>query len=107
MPLSRMFAASLVAALSAFGQRPFTGAPNIAAAHIHLNSADPDVAIAFWTDVIGTSASRIGSVNGVSTLGVTILRNPKSPSGPSAGSSIDNIGLKVPALQPVVDRLSK
>jgi catechol 2,3-dioxygenase-like lactoylglutathione lyase family enzyme len=107
MPLSRIFAASLVAAVSAFGQPPFSGAPNIAAAHIHLNSADPGVAIAFWTDVIMASSSRIGSFDGVSTLGVTILFTRKTPSGPSVGSAIDHIALKVPDLQPVVDRLSK
>ena len=103
MPLSRLIAACLVAALSALAQPPSPGAPNIAAAHIHLNSSDPDVAITFWNDVIGTSSSG----NGVSTLGLKILFTRKTPSGPSTGSAIDHIGLKVPDLQPVVDRLSK
>lgn len=102
-----MFVASLAAVLSALAQPPFPGAPNLAAAHIHLNSADPDVAIKFWNDVIGTSTSNIGSYNGVSTLGVKILFTRKTPSGPSAGSAIDHIALKVPDLQPVIDRLSK
>ena len=103
MLLSRPIAACLVAALSAVAQPPAPGGPNIAAAHIHLNSSDPDAAIAFWNDVIGTSSSG----NGVSTLGLKILFTRKTPSGPSAGSAIDHIGLKVPDLQPVVDRLSK
>jgi catechol 2,3-dioxygenase-like lactoylglutathione lyase family enzyme len=103
MPLSRRIAACLAAALSALAQPPSPGAPSIAAAHIHLNSSDPDVAIAFWNDVIGTSSSG----NGVSTLGVNILFSRKIPSGPSAGSAIDHIALKVPDLQPVIDRLSK
>jgi catechol 2,3-dioxygenase-like lactoylglutathione lyase family enzyme len=104
MPLSRMFAVALFAALSAFAQPPFPEVPNLVAAHIHLNSADPDVAIAFWTDAIGMSS---GSFNSVSTLGVKILFTRKTPSGPSAGSAIDHIALKVPDLQTVVDRLSK
>jgi len=107
MPLSRMFAAYLVAALSALAQPPVPGAPSIAAGHIHLNAADPDVAIAFWTDAMGASSSSIGSFKGVSTLGVKILFTRKAPSGPSAGSAIDHIALKVPDLQPVLDRLSK
>jgi len=107
MPLSRLFAASLAAVLSALAQSPSPGAPNITGAHIHLNSADPDVAIAFWTDVIGTSSSGIGSFSGVGTLGVRILFTRKTPSGPSAGSAIDHLALKVPDLQPVVERLSK
>ena len=107
MPLSRMFAACLAAVLSAFAQAASTGAPNIAAAHIHLNSADPDVAVTFWTDVLGASSSRMESFHGVSTPGVKILFSRKTPSGPSAGSAIDHIALKVPDFQPVIDRLSK
>ena len=80
MPLSRMFVAFLAAVLSALAQPPVP-VPNIAAAHIHLNSADPDVAIQFWNDTIGTSTSNVGSYIGVSTLGVnggTELRLPES-----------------------------
>src|SRR5262245_13188926 len=107
MPSSRMFAVFLAAALAAFGQPPSPVAPNIVAAHIHLNSADPKLAVAFWMDVIGTSSYHLRSFNGVSTLGVTLLFSQKTASGPSAGSAIDHIALKVPDLQPVVDRLSK
>jgi catechol-2,3-dioxygenase len=107
MLLSRIFAASQAAVLSALAQPPFPGVPNIAAAHIHLNSADPDVAITFWTDAIGTSSSSVGSFKGVSTIGVKILFTRKTPSGLSAGSTIDHIALKVPDLQHVIDRLSK
>jgi len=101
-----MFVASLAAVFSAIAQPP-PGALNIAAAHIHLNSADPDAAIKFWDDVIGTSSSKIGSYNGVSTLGVKILFTGTTPSGPSAGSAIDHVAFRVPDLQPVIDRLSK
>lgn len=104
MPLSRLFVASLAAVVSALAQ---PGAPNIAAAHIHLNAADPDAAIAFWNDVIGTSNSTIGSYKGVDTLGVKILFTRKAPSGASTGSAIDHIALRVPDLLPVIDRLSK
>jgi len=104
MTLLRILAISLAAVLSALAQ---PGAPNITAAHIHLNSADPDVAVKFWTEAIGTSSSSMGSLNVVSTLGVKILFARKPPSGPSAGSAIDHIALKVPDLQPVIARLSK
>jgi catechol 2,3-dioxygenase-like lactoylglutathione lyase family enzyme len=107
MLLPRIFAVALVAALSAFAQPPSPGVPIIGAAHIHLNSADPNAAIAFWTDTIGMSSSSAGSFSSVSTLGVKILFTRKTPSGPSAGSAIDHIALKVPDLQPVVERLSK
>jgi predicted enzyme related to lactoylglutathione lyase len=105
MPLPRIFVVSLAVILSALAQPAFP--QNIAGAHIHLNSADPDAAIKFWNDVIGTSTSKIGSYDGVSTLGVKILFTRNAATGPSAGSAIDHMAFKVPDLQPVIERLSK
>jgi catechol 2,3-dioxygenase-like lactoylglutathione lyase family enzyme len=104
MPLLRIIVVCLLAALPAAAQR---GAPGVTFGHIHINSADPDKTIAFWTDVIGATTWSRDSLNGVSTLGVLILiaRNP--PSGPSAGSAIDHIGFKVPDLQPYIGKLAK
>jgi catechol 2,3-dioxygenase-like lactoylglutathione lyase family enzyme len=107
MPLSRIFAAFLIVALAAVAQSPSQGSRNIAAGHIHLNSADPGAAIAFWKDIIGTLPSSYESLSGVSTLGVTIFFTRKTPSGPSAGSAIDHLAFKVPDLQPLIDRLAK
>jgi catechol 2,3-dioxygenase-like lactoylglutathione lyase family enzyme len=104
MPLLRIIAVWLLAALPAVAQR---GAPNVAFGHIHINSADPDKTIAFWTDIIGISTWSRGSLNGVSTLGVLILITRSAPSGPSAGSAIDHIGFKVPDLQPFIGKLAK
>ena len=104
MPLLRVIAVWLLATLPAVAQR---GAPNVTFGHIHLNSADPDKAIAFWTDIIGISTWSRGSLSGVSTLGVLILITHSAPSGPSAGSAIDHIGFKVPDLQPFISKLAK
>jgi catechol 2,3-dioxygenase-like lactoylglutathione lyase family enzyme len=104
MPLLRIIALCILATLSAFAQR---GAPNVTFGHIHINSADPDKAIAFWTDIIGASTWSRDSLNGVSTLGVLILIAHSAPSGPSAGSAIDHIGFKVPDLQPFLGKLAK
>ena len=103
----RTFAAFVIATVSANAQPPSPGARSVAAGHIHLNSADPDAAIAFWKDVIGTATYTNQSLTGVSTLGVTILFNHKAPSGPSAGSAIDHLAFKVPDLQPFSERLAK
>lgn len=40
-------------------------------------------------------------------LGAIILFDKKAPSGPSAGSTIDHIGLKVPDVQSFADKLAK
>ena len=93
-------------AFSAMAQPP-GGGRAVTAGHIHVNSADPDAAIAFWCDVMGTSTYSLGSLRGVSTLGVTILFTQQSPSGPSAGSAIDRLAFRVPDIRTYVDRLSK
>ncbi|MGD1068662.1 MAG: VOC family protein [Bryobacteraceae bacterium] len=107
MLLFRIFAACLIAAISAVAQPPTRGARNVAMGHIHLNSADPDTAIAFWTEVLGASSYSHESLKGVSLLGAIILFTPVAPSGPSAGSAIDHIGFRVPDLQPLIDKLAK
>jgi catechol 2,3-dioxygenase-like lactoylglutathione lyase family enzyme len=104
MPLLRIIAVLLIAILPAIAQR---GGPNVTFGHIHINSADPDKTIAFWTDTLGLSTWSHDSLNGVSTLGVLILITPSAPSGPSAGSAIDHIGFKVPDLQPFIGKLAK
>src|SRR5580693_371221 len=104
MPLLRIVGVCLLATLSAVAQR---AAPNVTFGHIHINSADPDKTIAFWTDIIGISTWSRDSLNGVSTLGVLILITRSAPSGPSAGSAIDHIGFKVPDLQPFIGKLAK
>jgi catechol 2,3-dioxygenase-like lactoylglutathione lyase family enzyme len=104
MPLLRIIAVWLLAILPAVAQR---GGPNVTFGHIHINSADPDRTIAFWTDIIGSSTWSRDSLNGVGTLGLLILISPTAPSGPSAGSAIDHIGFKVPDLEPFIIKLAK
>jgi catechol 2,3-dioxygenase-like lactoylglutathione lyase family enzyme len=104
MPLLRIVAVCLLATLQAVAQR---GTPNVTFGHIHINSADPDKTVAFWTDIIGLSTWSRDSLNGVSTLGVLILITRNAPSGPSAGSAIDHIGFKVPDLQAFIGKLAK
>src|SRR5258708_2949453 len=100
MQLFRTFAACLIAAALAVAQ-PSSQGPRVAFGHIQLNSADPATAIEFWTDIIGTSTYSRGPLNGVSLPGALILFTRKAPTGPSAGSAIDHIGLRVPDLQVV------
>jgi catechol 2,3-dioxygenase-like lactoylglutathione lyase family enzyme len=103
MPLLRIIAVWLLAALPVVAQR---GAPNVTFGHIHINSADPNETIAFWTNIIGISTWSRDSLNGVSTLGVVIVIARSAPSGPSAGSAIDHIGFKVPDLRPFIGKLA-
>ena len=104
MLLFRVVAVGLLAALPAVTQN---SAPGFTFGHIHINSADPDKTIAFWTDIMGLSNWSRDSLKGVSTIGVVILITARSPSGPSAGSAIDHISFRVPDLQPFIDKLKK
>jgi catechol 2,3-dioxygenase-like lactoylglutathione lyase family enzyme len=104
MPLLRIVVVWLLAILPAIAQR---GVPNVTFGHIHINSADPDKTIVFWTDIIGLSTWSRDTLKGVSTVGVLILITRTAPSGPSAGSAIDHIGFKVPDLEPFNSRLAK
>lgn len=104
MALFRIVAVWILFTLPVVAQR---GTPNITFGHIHINSADFDKTIAFWTDIMGLSIWSRDSLNGISTIGVLILITPRSPSGPSAGSAIDHISFKVPDLQPFIDKLTK
>ncbi len=97
----------LFAAFSATAQPPARGPRNVTAAHIHLNSADPEAAIAFWKNAIGMVSYSYESLNGVSTLGATLLFTRKAPSGPSADSVIESLVFKVPDAQPFIDRVAK
>jgi len=107
MSLLRFIAVCLVATLPAAAQLAGPNRQGVALGHIHLNSADPDAAIAFWTNIIGASPYSHESIKGVSMLGAIILFSKKAPTGPSAGCVIDRVGVKVPDLQPFVDKLAK
>lgn len=75
--------------------------------HIHLNAADPDAAMKFWTDVIGAAPFTHESLKGVSTLGAIFLFTKKASTGPSAGTTVDHIGFNVPDLSVLQAKLDK
>jgi catechol 2,3-dioxygenase-like lactoylglutathione lyase family enzyme len=106
MYLLRKLAFCLIAALPALAQ-PLGPGRGTAFGHIHLNSANPDKAIAFWTDFLGASTYSRGPLKGIIMSGALILFDQRAPTGASAGSAIDRIALRVPDFQPYVDKLAK
>ena len=107
MALFRVLAACLIAALPLAAQRGPQNSRGASFGHIHLNSANPDAAVAFWSDVIGASPDNRGPLKGVSMIGLLILIGQSDAPGPSAGSAIDHIALHVPDLQLFIARLAK
>ena len=106
MTLHRSLVFSLLASLPLIAQPPGNGPRIVAAGFLQLNSADPRAAQEFWQEVIGAAPGDDVQA-GVSMIGATILFNKKAPSGPSGGSTIDHLAIKVPELQPFADRLAK
>jgi catechol 2,3-dioxygenase-like lactoylglutathione lyase family enzyme len=107
MTMQRLSTACLIVAMPVLAQRPAPGGPSINAAHIHLNASDADKSLAFWKDFIGASAYSNGSVKGVGMLGGTVLVTAKAPSGPSTGSAIDHLGMKVPDIDVYAEKAKK
>jgi catechol 2,3-dioxygenase-like lactoylglutathione lyase family enzyme len=101
-----LLAVCLAAVVPAIAQPPGRGG-GVSFGHIHLNTANPEAAQAFWTDVIGLAAYSKGPLKGVSTIGIAIAFSKSDPSGPGVGSAIDYIAFHVPDIQPFIERLAK
>jgi len=107
MKLLPFLATTLLAAAPGLSQLAPPNAQGVTMGHIHLNSADPVAATAFWTDLVGAQPYEHGSLKGVSVPGVVILFTRKAPTGPSVGSSVDHIGFTVPNLRTYIDTFAK
>lgn len=103
MVLFRVLPVCLLMVLPVLAQQ---GPRGVTLTHIHVNSADPETAIKFWSGVLGTSTYSQGDQNGVSMLGAVILFSKGAVSGPSEGSSILHIGLHVPDVQKFAEKLA-
>ncbi len=83
------------------------GRGGVVMTHVHLNSADPEAAIAFWTGTLAASGYSTGSMTGITMQGGVVLFSKAAPTGPSAGSAIEHIGIRVPDFEPLMTRLAK
>jgi catechol 2,3-dioxygenase-like lactoylglutathione lyase family enzyme len=63
--------------------------------HLHLNARDVDAQTRFWTAVAGARPAKLGTVDVLELPGVIIFINKKEPTGGTAGSVVDHVGLKV------------
>ena len=104
MVLFRIFAASLLMVLPLLAQ-PGRGGATMT--HVHVNSADPEAAIAFWTGALAVSGYSTGTMTGITMQGGVVLFSKAAPTGPSAGSAIEHIGIRVPDFAPLMARLAK
>jgi len=82
-------------------------APNeagVAMGHIHLNVRDVEAQKKFWTEQFAAVPLKKEGLQGVKVPGMLILMRQQAPTGPSEGTMMDHVGLKVPSTSEVVKR---
>jgi catechol 2,3-dioxygenase-like lactoylglutathione lyase family enzyme len=75
--------------------------------HHHVNATDPAAHKKFWADTLGGTVIRIGTDNRevVRMPNVLIFMREQAAKGGSKGSTADHLGLSVPNLRPVLDKV--
>jgi len=72
--------------------------------HIHLNVRDVEAQKKFWTEQFAAVPLKREGLQGVKIPGMLILIRQQAPTGPSEGTMMDHVGLKVPNTAEVVKR---
>ncbi len=73
--------------------------------HHHLNASDLAAVGRFWVDTLGGKAGTFGANTTVTFPNVILFFRDQAPTAGSIGSTADHIGLSVPNLRQVVDRV--
>jgi catechol 2,3-dioxygenase-like lactoylglutathione lyase family enzyme len=73
-------------------------APNesgVAMGHVHMNVRDVEAHKKFWVE-LGATAVRVGTAEAVQMDGLLVVLREQTPTGPTAGSTINHFGVLVP-----------
>lgn len=98
----RVVPCALAALAFSSGQVVAPNESGVSMGHLHLNAKDVDAQTHFWTAVAGARPAKLGTVDVLELPGTIIFVNKKEPTGGTAGSVIDHIGLKVRDLKGTV-----
>jgi catechol 2,3-dioxygenase-like lactoylglutathione lyase family enzyme len=71
------------------------GDSGVAMGHLHLNSKDPEGQARFWIDVLGAKRAKLGNLDVFKLPGVLVMLKASDPSGPSEGTVVNHVGVKV------------
>jgi hypothetical protein len=63
--------------------------------HVLLNVTDVGLHTKFWTTQFDATPIRVGTLDGVTIPGVVVLFRRQPPTGPSEGTTINHLGLKL------------
>src|SRR5260221_628540 len=86
------------------GQLAAPGDSGVAMGHLHLNSKDPETQARFWTEVLGAKRGKFANGDVFKLPGVLVMLRASDPSGPSEGSMVNHVGLKVRDLAAMLGR---
>ena len=75
--------------------------------HILLNVADPDAHHAFWVQQFDAKPVVVGKLRGITIPGVVVLFRQQPRTGPSEGTTINHMGLKVRKLSDYTERFDR
>jgi hypothetical protein len=75
--------------------------------HVLLNVTDPQAHREFWTSQFDAKPVTVGKLSGVTVPGVVILFRVQQRTGPSEGTTINHMGVKVKKLADVTARFDK
>jgi predicted enzyme related to lactoylglutathione lyase len=75
--------------------------------HHHVNATSVDDHKRFWVDALGGTLVRVGTNNAevVKFHNALVFMRAQKPTGGTKGSTVDHVGLSVPNLRQVVDRI--
>src|SRR5687768_2952805 len=68
----------------------------IRVSHYHLNVTSVDEHRKFWVEMLGGTATKVGTTEAVRFGDVFVLLRPQKPNGPTRGTTFDHIGFAVP-----------
>jgi catechol 2,3-dioxygenase-like lactoylglutathione lyase family enzyme len=75
--------------------------------HVLLNVSDVDAHRQFWTTQFDAKPVRVGKLEGITVPGVVVLFRQQPRTGPSEGTTINHMGLKVKSLAAYTARFDK
>src|ERR1700674_4244688 len=90
---------------SLHAQLAVPGDSGVAMGHLHLNSKDSDAQAHFWTEVLGAKRGKLANSDFFKLPGVLVMLLASDPSGPSEGSVVNHVGLKVRDLAATLARV--
>ena len=100
-------AAAVLAAASLRGQLLPPDDRGLAAGHVLLNVSDVDAHRVFWTGQFGARPVTVGTLQGVTVPGIVVLFRRQTPTGPSEGTTINHMGLKLRKLSDFTSRFDR